>query len=342
MHTPNEKVTIVQIAQLAGVSVSTVSRVINNKGLVNQATRERVQAVIDRMNYTPNKLAQGLVNSQSLTIGLIIPNITNPFNAALIQGVEAVLTRHGYSMFLYISHADEEKENGYLMDLYERRAEGVIQVSSYEHNVPLLKKLNDNSMPVVCVQSKVEGIDCIGTWDYDSMFASTERLIELGHRKIAFLSYDHRATPLRFQAYVDAHKKHGIPLVPEYMMQGRWDDTHESPGALLAMDLLNLPTPPTAIQAVNDYLAFGAYRAIYEKGLRIPQDISVTGFDDLPLSALLTPPMTTVSQPALELGQIAANKVLGRINGSDTSEPKYEKMETMYIERQSTGPVKQA
>ena len=333
-----KKMTIVQIAEMAGVSVSTVSRVLNHKGKVEPSTRARVERVIQEQDYTPNKLAQGLVRQKSKTIALIIPDISNPFFADIIHGVEDVCIPHGYSMFLCSSNFDHDRESHFLTEMSERQVEGAIIISAFLQNQPLIHQLNRTSMKIVCIQTQIDGIDCINTNDYNGMCDSIQRLIDLGHRRIGFLCIDKRGCKTRYAAYCDTLQRNGIEVRPEYLAQSIGSNA-SNPGYPLARQLLSLPQPPTAIQTLNDYMAYGVYQAANEMGIRIPRDLSVVGYDDIPLSQLLMPPLSTVHQPAYSMGEAGCELLLKNI-AADHDSGRHERRETLfstrYVERSST------
>lgn len=337
------KMTIVQIAELAGVSVSTVSRVLNHKGSVDPDTCARVQQIMFERGYTPNRLAQGLVRQHSKTIALIVPDISNPFFADIIHGVEDVCTPLGYSMYLCNSNFDHDREGHFLSEMAERQAEGALLVSAFLQNKELIHQLNRDSMCIVCIQTQIDGIDCVNTDDYAGMCLSMQRLIDLGHRRIAFLCMDKRGCRTRYQAYCDTLRKNGIPVEPAYIRESTVHDHAQNPGYAMAQAVLALPEPPTAIQTLNDYLALGVYRAAQELHLRIPQDLSVVGYDDLPLSSLLMPPLTTIHQPAYSMGEAGCELLIKSIasqRGAANRERREVLFNTHYIERESTAPPK--
>ena len=339
MEKTDRKLTIVEIADMAGVSVSTVSRVINDKGPMREDTRARVQKVIERANYMPNKLAKGLASQHSRTIALIIPDVANPFFADIIHGVENTVMPLGYSLYLCNSNFDHDRERRFLEEMAERRAEGVVLVSAFLQNEALIHRLDQNAMRVVCVQTQVEGLDSVNTNDYESMCVSMQRLVDLGHERIAFICIDRRGCRMRYSAYQNVLSRNGLPIAPEYIKESVDGGYATNPGYHLTRELLALPEPPTAIQALNDYMAYGAYQAAQEMGFAIPNDISISGFDDLPLSKLLMPPLTTTRQPAYEMGQAGSDILLRRIALGPRSpgQPREERVfETAFVERAST------
>lgn len=338
-----EKVTIVHIAKMANVSVSTVSRVLNKQGPVDPKTRQRILSIIEKTNYVPNKLAQGFVSRHSKTVALIIPDVANPFFADIIHGVENTLVNKGYSMYLCNSNFDHDRERSYLEDMAQRRVEGVILISAFLQNEDLVRQLNQNTLRIVCIQTQIEGLDCVNTTDYLSMCQAIQHLIDLGHRRIGFICIDRRGCKMRYRAYQDVLAKNGIEPNPEYLQENVQGVYAENPGYYMTRTLLEQMEPPTAIQALNDYLAYGAYQAIAENGLRIPQDVSVIGCDDLPLSRLLSPPLTTIRQPAYQMGE-AGSEMLIKCIEEGPRKPDQARTErildTEFVLRASTGAPK--
>ena len=336
-----QNITITQIAQKAGVSISTVSRVINNSSLVSGGTMARVKAVIDKYRYIPNRLAQGLANQSSKAIALIVPDIANPFFASIIHGIEDVFIANGYSMFLCNSNFNHDREGRFLEEMAERRVDGAIMISAFLQNTSLIHRLHQTVMPIIGVQTNIEGIDCINTTDYDAMKRLTEHLIALGHNKIGFICIDVRGCKNRFEAYKDTLNAAGISINDAYIRENTDGIYKKNPGYGMACELLSLPEPPTAIQALNDYLACGAYKAVIERGLKIPEDISITGYDDLPLSSLLNPSLTTVRQPSYEMGEAGGELLLRHMNSGGAASPRREILfQTEVILRGSTHECK--
>jgi LacI family transcriptional regulator len=336
----SQSITVVDIAKKAGVSITTVSRVTNNSNLVGKKTRNKVQKVIAEMNYIPNQMARGLSARRSKTIALIIPDISNPFFPELIHGVEDVVNKQGYSMFLCNSNFNHEKEKSYINEMAERRVDGVIIISAFLQDKSLIKRLNETTMRIVTIQSQIEGIDCIKTTDYNGMTEAIEHLIGLGHRKIAFICIDLCGCKNRYSAYTDVLTRNGISVNEEYVVENcKESSSKQNAGYLMTKRLLELTNPPTAIQTLNDYLAFGAYMAVVEKGLRIPEDISIVGYDDVTMARQVNPALTTVSQPAYAMGEAGGELLIKNISDGLNLICKEIVLPTKLIIRGSTGRV---
>lgn len=306
-----KRITINDIAKMAEVSVSTVSRVLNNSSEVSKATRRKILKVIEDVNFTPNEMARGLVTKTSKTIGLLIPDILNPFYAELIKGVEDVVSKYGFSLFLCITDQVPEKEEYYINEMLKRRNNGLIIMSTCISNKEVLTKAK-KAMEIVSIQADIEDVDSIGVTDEQGTYEIINYLISLGHEKIAFIGYMFGLTPIRNRllGYKKALGEHGIPIRDEFVIEG---DILGNPGYSMAKRLLELDDRPTAVHCMNEYIASGTYLAINESSLKIPDDISLTGFDNLNASRLMTPQLTTVAQPVYSMGEVAAELLIKNI-----------------------------
>lgn len=308
-NSKDQNITIKDIAQIADVSISTVSRVLNDSDLVGKKTKKRVQKIIQEYDFIPNNMARGLLKKTSKAIALIIPDISNPYFAELFHGVEDGVNPHGYSIFLCNSNYSHKKESDYIKEMAERRVDGLIIVSAYINDRGIIHNLN-KKMRIVTVQTQIEGIDGVQTNVEQGTMDSIEYLIKLGHSKIAFICLDTKENDKRYKAYMRALEQNDISVRQEYIYEGHM---RGNVGYEAAKYLLELPDPPTAVQTFNDYIAFGVYTATMEKGLKIPEDLSVVGFDDVAVGKLLNPPLTTVSQPIYTMGEVAADLLFKNI-----------------------------
>lgn len=333
----NEKpLTITDIAKRAGVSISTVSRVINNSNLVSKKTKRKVMRIIEETNFIPNEMARGLLKKTSKTVAVIIPNISNPFFIELVHGIEDTVNKYGYSMFLCNSNLNREKEKEFIKQMAERRTDGIIITSTFLHDKEMIYRLHKR-LRIVTVQTEIEGIDCVNTTDRKGTREAIEHLISLGHTKIAMIGYglDVKASGNRRQEYIETLKRHNIPLRDKYIIN---EGMKGNMGYFMANRLLDLPEPPTAIFALNDYLALGAYLAVMEKGLKIPDDISIVGFDNIMVAKLCNPPLTTVAQPVYSMGETAGKLLIENIEDGPKAVRKEVLLPTRLIIRGSTAP----
>ncbi len=327
----------------------TVSRVINGTGYVSTELRERVQQVVEEVGYLPNALARSLKRKRTHVIGILLPDIANPFSAELARSIQQVLLEKKYSAFITTTEQSVEREQAALRAFFDHRVDGVI-VATMETPAgnDALRKFINRGMAIVMVgralsQSPVDRV----TSDYwKGAYEAVEYLISLGHTRIAFLgaSVLNAGRLRRFQGFMDALRDHQI-LVPDEWIVG--PNTGFGPAYSTQQDgyegmqqLLALPNRPSAVFARNDFTAFGAMCAIRDAGLSIPQDVAVIGFDNVPLAAYFTPALTTVEQPTAELGRKAATMLLERIEGASPEAPREVCFPCRLITRESTAKVK--
>jgi LacI family transcriptional regulator len=300
--------TIRDVARRAGVSPSTVSRFLTGITPVSAAKRERVGRAIRRLGFRPNALARGLKQRRSYSIGLLIPDITNPYFAEAAKGVEEAAQQGGFAVLLCDSENDPARESRYLELLRERQVDGLIYVTAGDG--ASLRRLW-RGRPLVVMDREVPGLatDSVTTDNERGAYEITRILLQHGHRRVAFLAGPQRLAParLRLRGYRRALRELKIPAEAGLIRQG--DFTVE--GGRAAMEALLRHSPrPTAVVASNDVMALGAVQTIEEAGLRVPAHISVVGFDDIPVAALVRPPLTTVAQPVRQMGEVAVQLLL--------------------------------
>ncbi|MGA2753973.1 MAG: LacI family DNA-binding transcriptional regulator [Terracidiphilus sp.] len=309
---------IKDIARLARVSHPTVSRALQNSPLVNAATAARIRKIAEAAGYRPSAVARGLVTRRTRTVGLVVTTVADPFAGEVACGIEQAANDHGYAVFLANSNANAENERKVVQALAERRVDGIIVTSSRVGSdyLPMLAKLN---VPMVLVNDQYPGefVHSVMIANEDGSRAATEHLIELGHRRIAYVGdrSGYQTETERLEGYKQALAAAGIEFAHELAVHG--DGRPE--GAVEAMEaLLRLADPPTAVCCYNDMTALGAMRAIRARGLRVPEDVSVTGFDDLFFAEYLEPQLTTVRQPMRRMGQMAMENLLKLMSGEDS------------------------
>ncbi len=330
-------ITIKDIAREAGVSITTVSRVLNNKPDVSEETKDRITTLIDQLGYNPNSIARGLVLQKTYTIGLIIPDITNPFFPEVARGIEDAARQLGYSVIFYNTdnHINEEKKA--IEVLKGKQVDGLIVSLSIDNKEELIK-LNQEDFPVVQIDRKA-GFNQSTAVTIDnrlSAYKATAYLVRLGHKKIGHLTGDlHTLTAQeRLEGYKDALKEHGLEIKKEWILYGNYtkDPVRDEIKALLKKQ-----DRPTAIFAANDLMATAVYKAVHECGLNIPEDISIVGHDNIELSSLVTPALTTMTQPKYKMGKLAAIFLIKDIEGK-TYKHKDIVLDTELVERDSTAP----
>jgi LacI family transcriptional regulator len=308
-------VTLKELAARANVHPSTVSRVANNDPSLRIAstTRSRIETLLRETEYRPNGVARGLKLRQTLVLAVVIPDITNPFFAALFRGIEDGATQRGYQVLLCNTDGSPERQRSHLQSLAARRVDGVILASTFLKD-PAVRWLRHQRTPYVLVNRfSDEGVDpFVGSDDLTGATLATEHLISLGHVRIGHLAGQPTISTgvLRRRGYLAALAEAGLPADPELLVESGFVEE----GGTQAMEhLLSLKSPPTAIFAVTDMTAIGAYGVARRKGLRIPEDLAVVGYNDIPLAGRLIPGLTTVHVPIHEFGTVAARLLLEQI-----------------------------
>jgi LacI family transcriptional regulator len=309
------------VARLAGVSTSTVSHVINNNRFVSEQVREKVEHAIRTLNYAPSALARSLKINQTRTIGMLLTASSNPFYSEVVRGVENSCYERGYSLILCNTEGDEERMNRSLETLLQKRVDGLLIMCTETH-LPSADILNRYpSIPMVMMDwAPFEGRgDIIQDNALLGGELATQHLIDRGYRRIACIAGPQDKTParLRLDGFHKAMSSSGLPVLPGYVV----DSDFEFQGGFNAMNqLLTLNPLPEAVFTSNDAMAVGVYHALFQAGLRVPQDIAVMGYDNIELSRYLTPPLSTVHQPKDELGELAIDTLIHRMSDPDASQ----------------------
>jgi LacI family transcriptional regulator len=333
MRRTKKTVTIQDVAEAAGVSVSTVSRVLNDKDDVAPETYEKVQGVIEELGYTSSLAARSMRSRKTNVIGLIMPDVEFPFAIEVMKGVNRAISELGYDLIIYTGgdtrkESTADRERRYISLLNGSVTDGAIVVT------PAATTFSTAS-PVVVVDPNNEGPDCLVViaTNHAGALAAMEYLIGLGHRRIGFIGGrpELQSAVRRLQGYKDSLHQANIPIDPQLIQAG--DYTAET-GFLCAQRLLNLSHPPTAIFAANDQSAIGVIKAIHQAGLRVPDDISVVGFDNIPEVAYTHPALTTVDQSIDKMGYVATEMLIRLIRGKSLHNHLY-KMPTQLIVRDS-------
>lgn len=309
--------TIKDVAREAGVSYSTVSRVLNDYRYISPEKRQRVMAAVERLGYVVNLQARKLVGGRSEIVGLVIQELSNQYNGLVMQGIDEELARVGYELMLHTTHRHKDKEALFVKTLTGSMIDGLLLLLPLDPG-SYLAGLREQHFPYVVIDH--QGFDdfspTVGADSWQGASSAVRYLIELGHRRIAFVAGQSVTSSAldRLAAYRAVLEKHGIAFDPALVQPGEYAQ-HQ--GFVAANALLDLPQPPTAIFAANDLSAIGVYEAIRSRGLRIPQDVSVVGFDDIPQAAYMHPALTTVRQPVVEIGRRAVRLLLTYINDPD-------------------------
>jgi LacI family transcriptional regulator len=332
--------TIYDVARAAGVSTSTVSHVINGTRYVSDKTKQRVQQAMEQLRFRPNSLARSLVRQETRTIALIVPDNVNPFFAELARGIEDHGFEAGYNVLLCNSDRSVSKELAYLDMLTSKRVDGIIYMTM-STEIDQLQQLVDLRIPIVTFDREFGDIDAILLDNEAGAYDATRHLTELGHRRIGCIGGPDAKTRshARVRGYEQALIEAGIAIDPELIQMGAW--TYET-GQEAAKQLFDLHPPPTAIFAGNDMMAIGAIAHLRDRGLHVPEDVSVVGFDNVTLSAYYSPPLTTMSTPIQQIGEQLCRLLLGRINNQLPSIPQRSSVRGQLVVRASTAPVRQA
>jgi len=332
-------ITIKDVAKQAGVSHSTVSRALHGSPLLSDETVERIRRIAVEMGYFPSAAARSLKTNRSHALGVIVSAIDDPFFSEILQGVEEVAQGHGYSMLMAASQRDPEREQAIVQDMRERHVDGLI-ICSASFSVEQRRKLLEHGIPIVMVnnQAAEEYRYSIYHDDVDGSRQVARHLIDLGHKRIAYLgnSLSGRTTLDRLTGFRQEMESAGLAIPAGY--------AHEVPGGrpedgLAALDyFLNLPERPTALFCFNDMLAIGMLNGLQAAGIRVPEDISVVGFDNIIFSAYTNPPLTTLDQPKRYIGAEAARLILGLLDNEETLEQQIQKLKGKLLVRQSSAP----
>ena len=305
--------TVLDVAKRAGVAPITVSRVINNSGYISQATRERVEAAAKELGYVPNTIARGLRSKRTMTLALVVTDITNPYFTLMARGVEDVAGDSGYTVVYCNSDESEAKEEKYVNILAQRQVDGVLLVPSCG-NVKTIKFLLSNDITVVALDRRVSGveIDSVRSDSQDGANRLINLLIRLGHKRIAMITgpKDVSTSVDRVTGYQQALSEADLDE-NELVYYGAFNQ--ESGYEFTNQAMLHSPRP-TAIFGANNFITIGIIKALHDLKIDVPGDVSVVGFDDLPESMLVNPFITVARQPAYEMGRIATELLLKRIS----------------------------
>jgi LacI family transcriptional regulator len=327
--------TIFDVARVSGVSYSTVSRVVNGHAYVRESTRQRVQAAMVELGYVAHVTARALASGRTQAVGLLAQEIDNPFFSVVIKGIDQEVSVAGYDLLLCTTHSRREKEAEYVARLSHGMVDGLLIV------LPTLlpeyvAQLRAQRYPFVLIDhdSEAPGCNVINAANRAGTRAGISYLVELGHRRIGFISGrpDVGATHERFAGYQDALLEAGLPLEDDIVVEG---DFLEARGYAAAAELLSLGQPPTAIFASSDVAALGVLAAARDAGLQVPRDLSVLGFDDIVEASYLGAALSTVRQPLREMGRMAVQRLMSLL--ADPLQPAVRTvMDTELVIRQTT------
>ncbi len=308
---------IQDVAALAGVSVATVSRVLNNSTSVVPGTRDRVLSAIRELNYNPNLTARNLRRAQTKMVLVLLPTVANPFYSRIVKGMEDIAHKNGYNVMLCNTNSDPAREKVYLELLKNRLADGAVLMSS-DFETEYLMELG-SIWPIVqcCEYNENTTLSRISINNEQAAYKAVEHLTKLGHKRIGMISAKNNfiSTALREKGYKRALSDAGIALDPGFIMYG---DYGYKSGLRLTTQLLSLENPPSALFAISDMMAIGGIKAAIQKGFSIPDDFAAVGFDNISFSSMYSPALTTISQPKYDMGCVAMELLLKGISGEET------------------------
>lgn len=314
----SRRVTMADVAREAGVSLMTVSRALNDKEGISEATRERIQEVIVRLGYRPSSIARGLVTKRTGTIGLVVPDNSNPFFSEVARGIEHTAYANSYSVFLCNTEEDPQREKAVLHSLAEKYVDGLVLCSSRLNEDDLRLCLRDFSAQVL-VNRLLDSTtaDIILTHSEEGQRLAVAHLLKRGHRRIGILAGPERSygSRTRLKGYADAFAETKIAYEPDWIQ-------HCSPtvdaSQRITVELLQRHPELTALACYNDLVAVGALKACSTLGVSVPSDIAIVGFDDIPLASLVTPALTTIHVQRYALGRMAGETLMRQLRGEKT------------------------
>lgn len=331
--------TIRDVARKAGLSVATVSAVLNNKPGVSERSEQRVLQAIKELDYRPNRVARALSRNSSNTVGMLVPSVDNPFFPQVVKSVEDVFFENRYVTLLGNTEGKTDRALYYIKSMLSGWAEGLIITLTWEMTQPeVVDNLKRARVPVVGLAGAriISDFDAVVPDDPKGAYDAVHYLIGLGHRNIGFIGVqDSQSTTLRLKGYRDALEAAGIAIQDELIMLGR--SYEKADGYILTKALLRRAPRPTALFCYNDVMALGALSALHEENIRIPEEMSVLGFDDT-AGSYCYPQLTSVALPKTEMGFLAASLLLDRLKGKDTPREVITVKPRLVI-RDSTGPV---
>lgn len=326
--------TIRDVARASAVSVATVSRVLNGSGPVRDETRRRIRGVVERLRYSPHGAARSLITRKTSTLGVVLPDLYGEFFSELIRGIDSCARESGYHVLVSGSHSDRSGIEAVLRAT-RGRVDGLI-VMSPDLDARTLKTNPHDGLPIVLLNGNGRGFDSIHVDNYGGALSMVQHLIDLGHRRIAHLAGPdgNRDAAERLRGYRDAMRRVSRRFAKDLVVEG---DFREAAGYSAGSRLLAWKNPPTAVFAGNDSMAIGLLAAFQEAGVRVPRDVAVAGFDDIPIARFTTPALSTVRVPIAELGAKATRRLLQHLSGSNGHAIRHEVLATTLVVRDSSG-----
>ncbi|QZY57226.1 LacI family transcriptional regulator [Crassaminicella profunda] len=314
----NVSITIKDVAKKAGVSISTVSRVINGSKPVSSEIRQKVLKVIEETGYRPNPVARSLVMKKSQLIGVVVPDISNVFIGEILNGIEEIGKMYGYDILLCNTYGQLEQELRYLNLLRAKQVEGIVFMT-WKLEEKLVEYLETIDIPVSLVNRNTSNLNIpsVSIDNFQAAYEMTKFLIENGHKKIALIrsSLDQNAFGLdQYNGYKEALEEHGLEINEKLVKYGNWklENSYE-----IVEEFIDEKILPTAIFAASDEMAIGAINCLLDNGYKVPEDVSVVGFNDIKLASIYRPNLTTIHQPIYDIGAVAMRMIVKKIDGEE-------------------------
>lgn len=332
------KVTIYDVAEKAGVSIATVSKVINNTGRISEKTRKKVQEIMEQLHYEPSMVASALTSKRTGTIGLLVPDIANPFFAEVARSFEDYAQKLGFGLVICSTDGNDEKAKLYLSLLMRKQVDGLI-ITTHIEDADLLDQLMQRQIPIVLFSIDIPllSVNAVSVDDYKGGLLATNYLLSLGHKRIAVIAEElsRGSSSYRIQGYKEAMTKAGAKVMESNIISTK--ATVEN-GKTAAQQLLKKKGRPTAIFACNDLLAIGAMEAARKLEIKIPEELSIIGFDNTILAGIANPSLTSVSQPIKEMANQAMTVLVEEIEHGQSSKQRVFMLPELVI-RNSTAPL---
>ncbi|MDO5707972.1 MAG: LacI family DNA-binding transcriptional regulator [Andreesenia angusta] len=329
--------TIKDVAKATGTSITTVSRVINNSGYVSQTTRDKINKAIEELNYTPNALARSLVTDITQSVGLIVPDITSPYFAEIAKAIETVAEQHEYNVLLCNTNWDIEREKKYLLEFSQRRVDGIIY-ATFRKNQEIIDIINKLKIPVVALDKNIEKEKNIKNIAVDNIMAgkmATEYLLDKGNRKIVFIGGENyiNVSKDRELGYISALEEKGLEIVDRRIV---YSDFNIKGGYEAMKKLAKRDIEIDGIFLATDLMAIGAINFLTQNSIKIPNDVSIVGFDNIELASIMKPTLTTINLPIEIIARRAMKKMMKIIYKDEFNLNKNKNIKLEIIERMTT------
>lgn len=332
------KATIYDVAKRANVSIATVSKVINNKGKISEDTKRKVREVMEELNYRPSLVASALANKKTATIGLLVPDVANPYFSEVSRRIEDWCRKSGYGVIICNTDSDDKKMVEYIELLQQKGVDGLIISSTVQYKKEVIQELLEKKMPVVLFSTTIRNLDinAVTVDGYYGAYKAVEHLIHQGCKKIAFVGEEKWRSGVRMQAYCDALQEHGLNVDEKCI---RYGGSSISGGKKATGEILDSVKQIDGIFAFNDMLAIGALKEVQARNISVPDEIKIVGFDNTSFAEITTPPLSSVSQPIDEMAQRAVELIVEEIKDSGVRKQRIELTPELIIRQSSEGEL---